>query len=90
MEDGTQVISLPLYGDDTRALSVAGKTQNLKAKHWANCADKLSLSQKAATAASQLALRAASLIMLESLPFCDSPLRDAQREVRFRRAEFTQ
>lgn len=79
-----------LYGDDTLALSVAGKTKNLKAKHWAEFADSLGLPQKAATAANQLALRAANSIMLESLPFSGSQLRGAQRELRFRRAEFMQ
>lgn len=40
-----------LYGDDTLALSVAGKTKNLKTRHWAQFTDSLGLPQKAATAA---------------------------------------
>ncbi|MGA7203008.1 MAG: HipA domain-containing protein [Specibacter sp.] len=78
-----------LYGDDTMALSIAGKFKNLKAKHWAEFAQSLALPEKAAAAANQLALKAASSIPLDTLPFSGSPLRGAQRELRFRRTEFT-
>lgn len=78
-----------LYGDDTMALSIAGKMKNLKARHWAEFADSLGLPQKAATAANKLALSAAASISLEELPFSGSPLRGAQRELRFRRSEFS-
>lgn len=77
-----------LYGDDTMALSIAGKYKNLKARHWAEFADSLGLPQKAAAAANKLALNAASSVQLQSLPFDGSPLRGAERELRFRRAEF--
>lgn len=77
-----------LYGDNTMALSVAGKHKNLKARHWAEFAQSLGLPQKAAAAANKLAMNAAGSVLLESLPFSGSPLRGAQRELRFRRTEF--
>ena len=77
------------YGDDTLALPISGKAKNLKAKHWAEFADSLGLPHKAAAAANVLALKAASGILLDKLPFTGSPLRGAQRELRFRRAEFS-
>ena len=76
-----------LYGDETLALPVAGKTRNLKARHWAEFADSLGLPQRAAAAANRTALAAAGAIELEKLPFSGSPLRGAQRELRFRRQE---
>jgi len=77
-----------LYGDNTLALPVAGKTRNLKARHWAEFADSLGLPQKAAAAACQVAMKAATAIRLEDLPFTGSPLNGALRELRARRAEF--
>ncbi|ALE06126.1 HipA-like protein [Arthrobacter sp. ERGS1:01] len=77
-----------LYGDNTMALSIAGKYKNLKGRHWAEFADSLALPRKAAEAANTLALNAAGSIRLEELPFSGSPLRGAERELRFRRAEF--
>lgn len=76
-----------LYGDDSLALPLTGKTKNLKAKHWADFASNLGLPQRAATAANALALSAAGKVKLEDLPFSGSPLRDALRELRFRRGE---
>lgn len=76
-----------LYGDDSLALPLSGKTKNLKAKHWADFASNLGLPQRAATAASALALSAAGKVKLEDLPFSGSPLRGALRELRFRRGE---
>ncbi len=78
-----------LYGDDTLALAIAGKTKNLRARHWAEFADSLGLPVKAAKAANSLALQAANCIDLEQLPFSGSPRRGTQRELRFRRAEFS-
>lgn len=78
-----------LYGDDTLALSVAGKLKNLRARHWAEFADSLGLTQKAGGTANKLALHAATSISLEELPFSGSPLKGAQRELRHRRAEFS-
>lgn len=76
-----------LYGDETLALPVAGKTKNLKAKHWAEFAHTLGLPPRAAAGANRTALAAAGAIRLEELPFAGSPLRGAQRELRFRRQE---
>ncbi|KRE80260.1 type II toxin-antitoxin system HipA family toxin [Arthrobacter sp. Soil763] len=76
-----------LYGDETLALPVAGKTRNLKARHWAEFADSLGLPGRAAAAANRTALAAAEGIRLDQLPFTGSPLRGAQRELRFRRRE---
>lgn len=76
-----------VYGDDTMALTVAGKTKNLKRKHWAELAGELGLADRAAQSANQLALKAALTADLDELPFEGSPLRGAQRELRFRRME---
>ncbi|GAB2718915.1 type II toxin-antitoxin system HipA family toxin [Arthrobacter bambusae] len=76
-----------LYGDDSLALPVSGKTKNLKAKHWADFAAALGLPQRAATAANALALSASGKVKLEDLSFTGSPLRGALRELRFRRGE---
>lgn len=76
-----------LYGDETLALPVAGKTRHLRARHWAELADSLGLPARAALAANRTALAAAAGIRLEELPFTGSPLRGALRELRFRRGE---
>ncbi|WP_411730695.1 type II toxin-antitoxin system HipA family toxin [Paeniglutamicibacter sp.] len=76
-----------LYGDDTMALPIAGKTKNLKARHWAGFAEALGLPPRAAASANQLALKAAASIDLAALPFEGSPLRGTERELRFRRNE---
>jgi serine/threonine-protein kinase HipA len=76
-----------LYGDDSLALPLSGKTKNLKAKHWADFAAALGLPPRATLAANALALSASGRVTLEDLPFTGSPLRGALRELRFRRAE---
>jgi serine/threonine-protein kinase HipA len=76
-----------LYGDETLALPVAGKTRHLKARHWAELAGSLGLPQRAAAAANRIALAAAAAARLEDLPVTGSPLHGAQRELRFRRRE---
>ena len=76
-----------LYGDETLALPVSGKTRHLKAKHWAELAGSLGLPTRAAVAANRTALAAAAGIRLEELPFTGSPLHGAMRELRFRRRE---
>ncbi|WP_308198276.1 type II toxin-antitoxin system HipA family toxin [Arthrobacter rhizosphaerae] len=76
-----------VYGDDSLALPVSGKTKNLKAKHWAELAAAIGLPARAAASANRLAMTAASAINLDSLPFSGSPLRGAQRELRFRRSQ---
>jgi len=40
-----------IYGDDTLALTVAGKTKNLRRKHWEEFARVLGLTDKAAASA---------------------------------------
>ncbi|MDQ0692203.1 type II toxin-antitoxin system HipA family toxin [Arthrobacter sp. W4I7] len=76
-----------LYGDDTMALTVAGRVKNLKARHWQDFAASIGLPERAAIAANKLALTAAVAIDLGTLPFTGSPLNGALRELRFRRAE---
>jgi serine/threonine-protein kinase HipA len=76
-----------LYGDETLALPVSGKTRHLKSRHWAELADSLGLPGRAAAAANRTALAAAAAIRLDDLPFAGSPLHGAQRELRFRRRE---
>lgn len=78
-----------LYGDDTMALSIAGRVKNLKARHWREFAASIGLPERAATAANKLALTAAAAVDLGALPFTGSPLNGALRELRFRHAEFT-
>ncbi len=77
-----------MYGDNTMALTVAGRHRKIKARHWAEFADSLGLPQRAAQAANQVALRAAAAIKLADLPFTGSTLRGAQRELSIRRGEF--
>ncbi|MDO9398422.1 MAG: type II toxin-antitoxin system HipA family toxin [Herbiconiux sp.] len=76
-----------LYGDDSLALPVAGRTTRLRARHWAEFASEVGLPERAAASANALALRAASGVDLDELPFSGSPLRAAQRELGFRRSE---
>ncbi|WAH95622.1 type II toxin-antitoxin system HipA family toxin [Arthrobacter sp. MMS18-M83] len=76
-----------LYGNDSLALPVSGKTKNLKARHWADFAASIGLPQRAAATANALALSASGSVSLEDLPFTGSPLRGALRELRFRRGE---
>lgn len=76
-----------LYGDDTMALTLAGKDKNLKARHWQDFADSIGLPQRAAVSANKTALAAAARIDLEALPFAGSPLNRTVRELRFRRTE---
>lgn len=78
-----------LYGDDTMALSIAGRVKNLKARHWREFAASIGLPERAAAAANRLALTAAAAVDLGALPFTGSPLNAALRELRFRRAELT-
>ncbi|MET3172480.1 UNVERIFIED_ORG: serine/threonine protein kinase HipA of HipAB toxin-antitoxin module [Arthrobacter sp. UYCu721] len=78
-----------LYGDDTMALTVAGRVKNLKARHWQEFAASIGLPERAATAANTVALTAAAAIDLDTLPFTGSPLNGTLRELRFRRAELT-
>lgn len=78
-----------VYGDDTLALSIAGKSKNLKRKHWDEFAASLGLNQKAAESANLLALKASTSVDLSQLPFDGSPLRGTQRELRHRHLELS-
>lgn len=79
-----------LYGDDTVALSIAGKTKNIKARHFAELAAAIGLPAKAATAAHARALSAANAVNLETLGITGSPLNGALRELSFRRRELAE
>jgi serine/threonine-protein kinase HipA len=76
-----------VYGDDSLALPIGGRTTRLKRRHWAEFADAIGLTERAAASADRLALAAAASVSLESLPFDGSPLRRAVRELGFRRSE---
>lgn len=76
-----------LYRDMTMALAVDGRDKGLRRRHWEALADSIGLPQRAARAAVDVALSAASQVDLSTLPFSGSPLNGAQRELRFRRAE---
>lgn len=76
-----------LYGDDTQALPVGGRTKRLRSSHWSAFAEAIGLPERAALAANALALRAAEMVDLSSLPFEGSPLNHAERELRYRRSE---
>ena len=78
-----------IYGDITMALPVAGKSKNLRARHWAEFAAAIGLPQRAAASANAVALKAAVSVDLEALPFHGSPLNRALKELRHRRAELT-
>ncbi|MGW4364641.1 type II toxin-antitoxin system HipA family toxin [Nocardia takedensis] len=77
-----------VYGDDTSALPLAGRTRRLRTRDWAGFADAIGLPERAAESANQVALRAAAAVDLARLPFHGSPLHRAQRELRSRRREF--
>ncbi len=77
-----------LYRDMTLSLPVAGKTKNLRARHWAEFADAVGLPQRAAQSANRLALKAVLQADLAALPLDGSALHGAQRELRHRREEF--
>lgn len=76
-----------LYRDTSLALSIAGRTTDIRARHWLEFAESIGLPARAAASASALALKAALTVDLGELPFDGSVLRGAQRELRFRRAE---
>ena len=76
-----------VYGDETMALSISGRTRNIRKRHWAAFAHEIGLPKKAAESAHALALRAAGSVDLSALPFSGSPLNRAIRELRQRRFE---
>ncbi|AWB84190.1 type II toxin-antitoxin system HipA family toxin [Corynebacterium liangguodongii] len=74
-----------LYQDMTMALPIAGRVKGLFRRHWLDFADSIDLPQAVARSSIELALRAASAVDLNSLPFSGSPLKGAERELRNRR-----
>lgn len=76
-----------LYGDDTMALPVGGRTSRIRARHWEDLAEEIGLPKNAARSALIEALSAARSVNLAELPFAGSPLTHAERELRHRRAE---
>ncbi|MDY6054760.1 type II toxin-antitoxin system HipA family toxin [Micrococcus sp.] len=76
-----------LYRDMTMALTVDGRDRTLRRRHWEALADAIGLPQRAAEAAMRKALAAAEAVDLRRLPFEGSPLKGAERELRYRRGE---
>lgn len=76
-----------VYGDDSLALPVAGRTKRLRRQHWFELAEGIGLHKKAALSAHRLALTAAAAVDWDSIGLEGSSLRGAQRELRFRRYE---
>lgn len=80
------VPSTALYRDFTLALPVSGRTKNLKLRHWDEFADSIGLPLRAARSANAVALKAATAVDLNRLPFTGSPIYGAERELSLRRA----
>ncbi|MFB7876888.1 HipA domain-containing protein [Nocardia sp. NPDC056064] len=76
-----------IYGDDSMAVPIVGRTRGLRASHWSEFAAEVGLPAKAAVSAQKLALRAASVVDTMALPFSGSPLNRTLRELRLRRGE---
>lgn len=76
-----------IYGDESMALPIAGRTKNLRVKHWLDFAGEIGLPRKAAVSAQRIALRAAATVDFDRLPFTGSPRNRVVRELRLRRAE---
>ncbi|WP_280305405.1 type II toxin-antitoxin system HipA family toxin [Nocardia neocaledoniensis] len=76
-----------VYGDDSMALPIAGRTKNLRANHWMDFAGEIGLPRKAAVSAQRLALRAAAAVDFERIPIIGSPRNHTMRELRLRRGE---
>lgn len=78
-----------VYGDDSMAISVCGKTRRLRRRHWDEFAKSIGLPRAAARSAQALALKAAQGVDLNELPFSGSILRGAERELLMRRHEIS-
>jgi len=76
-----------IYGDDSMALPIAGRTKDLRAKHWNEFAAEIGLLGKAAISAQRLALRAAAAVDFGGLSVTGSPRNRILRELRPRRSE---
>jgi len=76
-----------VYGDDSMALPIAGRTRKLRLRHWREFAAAIALPERAAASAERVALAASAKVDLAALPFHGSPLNGALRELRLRRGE---
>lgn len=76
-----------LYRHFSLALPIQGRTTRLRRRHWDGFAAEIGLPARAAVSAQRLALSAARSVDLDGLPFEGSPLKGADRELRFRRGE---
>ncbi|WP_306363089.1 type II toxin-antitoxin system HipA family toxin [Nocardia sp. CC227C] len=76
-----------VYGDDSMALPIAGRTRKLRARDWAALAAEIGLTERAAMSARTVALRAAASVDYAALPFSGSPIRRTESELRWRRTE---
>ncbi|AHI03598.1 capsule biosynthesis enzymes-like protein [Corynebacterium falsenii DSM 44353] len=81
------VPSTVFYRDMTLALPIAGKTKNVRARHWEEFAATIGLSPAAMRSAVKTVLAVIAGMDTSELPFEGSILYGAQRELRFRRAE---
>lgn len=81
------VPSTLVYGDNSMALSLDGRTTKLRARHWAAFADSIGLNQKSASSANRLAVGAAASVDWDALPFEGSVQRGVERELASRRRE---
>ena len=78
-----------VYGDDSMALPIAGRTRRLRLHHWREFGSAIGLPERAAASAERVALAASGRVDLAELPFHGSPLNGALRELRLRRGELT-
>ncbi|WP_280340855.1 type II toxin-antitoxin system HipA family toxin [Nocardia neocaledoniensis] len=76
-----------IYGDESMALPIAGRTKNLRAKHWMEFAGAIGLPRKAAVSAQRLALRASAAVDFDRVPLAGSPRNRTLRELRLRGGE---
>ena len=76
-----------VYGDDSMALPISGRTRKLRSREWAAFAAEIGLAERAAMSARAVALRAATAVDYAALPFAGSPMHRMERELRWRREE---
>lgn len=76
-----------IYGDDSMALPINGRTRKLRSRDWDQFEETIGLRPRAAAKARALAVQAAAAIAWGTLPFRGSPLHRVERELRRRREE---
>lgn len=76
-----------VYGDNSLALPISGRTTRLRHRHWIELAEAVGLPQKSVLSAHRVALSAASAVDWTLVGLEGSTTRGAQRELRFRRYE---